>query len=60
MAKFAYNNIMHSSTRQTPLSAHNDQHFQADLFQVKNLESFVAKDLARHIANNYSEITLQL
>lgn len=51
---------MHSSTKQTPFFANYGRHPQADPFQVKNVGSPAAEDLAMHLANIHNELTLQL
>lgn len=51
---------MHSSTKQTPFFANYGRHPQADLFQVKNVGSHAAEELATHLANIHNKLTLQL
>jgi hypothetical protein len=50
LAEFAYNNTMHSSIKQTSFFFNYGHHPQADPFQVKDVGSPTAKDLAAHLA----------
>jgi hypothetical protein len=60
MVEFAYNNIMHSSTKQTPFFSNYGHHPRANPFQVKDVGSPVVEDLATHLATIYDELAFQL
>jgi transposase InsO family protein len=60
LAKFAYNNTMHSSTKQTPFFSNYGHHPRADPFQVKDVGSLAAEDLATHLAAIHDELAFQL
>jgi transposase InsO family protein len=60
LAKFFYNNTLHSSTKQTPLSSNYGHHPRAYPFQVKDVESPAAEDLATHLAAIHDELAFQL
>jgi hypothetical protein len=60
LAEFAYNNIVHSSTKQTPFFSNYGHHLRADPFQVKDVGSPTAEDLATHLAAIHDELAFQL
>jgi hypothetical protein len=60
LAKFAYNNTIHSSTKKTPFFSNYGHHPRADPFQVKNVGSPTAKDLAIYLATIHDEFAFQL
>jgi hypothetical protein len=60
LVEFAYNNIMHSSTKQTPFFPNYGHHSRADPFQVKDVGSHVAEDLAAHLVAIHNELAFQL
>jgi hypothetical protein len=60
LAEFAYNNIMHSSTKQIPLFFNYSHHSQIDPFQVMDVGSLVAEDLVAHLAAIHDELAFQL
>ena len=60
LAEFAYNNTLHSSTRQTPFFSNYSHHPRVDPFQVKVMGSPAAEDLAAHLITIYDELAFQL
>jgi len=60
LVEFAYNNTIHSSSKQTPFFANYRQHLRADPFQVRNVGSYVVEELATHVANIYKKLTFKL
>jgi hypothetical protein len=60
LAEFAYNNTIHSSTKQTLVFSIYDHHPWADPFQVKDVGNLVAEDLAAHLATIHDELVFQL
>jgi hypothetical protein len=60
LAEFAYNNTMHSSTKQTPFFANYGQHPRADPFQVKHVGSPAAEEFTTYLAKIHQELTFQL
>jgi hypothetical protein len=59
LTEFAYNNTMHSSTKQIPLFSNYGHHPRADPFQVKDVGSHAVEDLAAHLAVIYDELAFQ-
>ena len=60
LAEFVYNNTIHSSTKQTPFIFNYGHHPGADPFQIKDVESLAAKNLATHLAAIHDELAFQL
>jgi hypothetical protein len=60
LAEFVYNNIMHSSTKQTPFFSTYGHHPRADPFLVKDIGSPAIEDLAAHLAIIHDELAFQL
>jgi hypothetical protein len=60
LAKFAYNNTLHSSTKKTSFFSNYGHHPRADPFQVKDVGSPVAEDLATHLVAIHDELAFQL
>ena len=56
MAEFAYNNVIHSSTKQMLFFSNYGHHPQADPFQVKDVGSPAVADLAAHLAAIHDEL----
>jgi hypothetical protein len=59
LAKFAYNNSLHSSTLQTPFFSNYGLYSRANAFQIKDVGSPVIEDLAAHLAAIYDELAFQ-
>jgi hypothetical protein len=55
LVEFAYNNTLHSSTKQTLFFSNYGHHPRTDPFQVKNVGSPVAEDFVAHIAAIHDE-----
>jgi hypothetical protein len=60
LAEFAYNNILHSSIKQTSFFSNYGHHPRANPFQVKDVGSHVAEDLAAHLAAIHDKLAFQL
>jgi hypothetical protein len=60
LAKFAYNNTMYSSIKQTPFFSNYGYHPRVDPFQVKDVGSLIAKDLVAHFTAIHDELAFQL
>jgi hypothetical protein len=60
LVEFAYNNTLHSSTKQTPFFSNYGHQPQADPFEVKDVGSPTTKDLATHLAAIHDELAFQL
>ena len=60
LAEFAYNNTVHSSTKQTPFFANYGQHPRGDPFQGRHVGSPAAEELATRLANIHKELRFQL
>ena len=60
MAKFAYNNILHSSIKQTSFFFNYGHHPRTDPFQEKNVGSHVAEDLVTHLTAIRHKLAFQL
>jgi hypothetical protein len=56
LVEFAYNNTLHSSTKQTPFFSNYGHHPRADHFQIKDVGSPAAEDLAAHLAAIHNEL----
>jgi hypothetical protein len=60
LAEFAYNNSLHSSTKQTPFFSNYGFYPRANLFHRKDVESPIAEGLAAHLAAIHDELVFQL
>jgi hypothetical protein len=60
MAKFAFNNIVHSSTQQTHLFANNDLHFKFNIQGVHKVMNPIVKDRVMWLANVWAQLVLNL
>ena len=59
LVEFAYNNTLHSSTKQTPFFSNYGHHPQADSFQVKDVGGSLVKDLAIHLVAIHDAFAFQ-
>jgi hypothetical protein len=59
LAEFAFNNSMHSSTKQTPFFSNYGLHSRTNLFRVKDVGSPATEDLAAHLAAIHDELAFQ-
>jgi hypothetical protein len=60
LTEFSYNNILHSSTKQTPFFSNYGHHPRAYSFQVKDVGSPVAEGLASYLTAIHDELAFQL
>ena len=58
-SEFAYNNTLHSSTKQTPFFSNYSHHPRADPFQMEDVGSLAIEDLAAHLGAIHDELIFQ-
>jgi gluconate kinase len=60
MVEFAYNNIMHSSTQQTPFFANHGLHPKFDIQSVHKVVNLTTEDGAMWLANVQTQLVFNL
>lgn len=60
LAKFAYNNLEHSSTKQSPFFSNYGYHPRANPFQIEDVGSPTAKNQAAYLKAIHEEVKFQL
>jgi len=60
VAKFSYNNTMHSTTQQTPFFANHGLHPKFDIQGVNNVMNLVIEDQVAWLANIRAQLVFNL